>query len=127
MVAPKPPPDWPGLEAERDGVGYDATKISNIAEALREIVKPLKGGGYGEHKGSIQDLSVNALLSDVRQQLRSVSRWPGGEQFATTLETSHRTFLDLYEDILTNFETAIQLVEAGAGGYRVTDAANQGT
>lgn len=126
MVAPQPPDNWPGLEAERDGVGYDATKIANIAEELREILKPLNGGGYGENRGSIQDLNVNGSLADVRRQLRNVDRWPGGEQFATTLEKAYETFLDVYEDVLENFSTAISLVEAGAGDYRMTDAANHG-
>ncbi|MFD2355664.1 WXG100 family type VII secretion target [Nonomuraea ferruginea] len=114
MGAAKPPEDWPGLVAERDGVGYDATKITNVAEALREIMKPINGGGYGEHQGSIQDLSINGSLSDVRTQLRSIDRNQGTESFATTLETAHREFLDVYEDVLENFSTAIALVEAGA-------------
>ncbi|GAA4518894.1 MULTISPECIES: hypothetical protein [Nonomuraea] len=126
MGAAKPPEDWPGLVAERDGVGYDATKITNVAEALREIMKPINGGGYGEHQGSIQDLSINGSLSDVRTQLRSIDRNQGTESFATTLETAHREFLDVYEDVLENFSTAIALVEAGAGTYRVTDIVNQG-
>lgn len=126
MGETKPPENWPGLVAEREGVGYDATKISNIAEALREIMKPINGGGYGEYQGSIQDLSINGSLSDVRTQLRSVDRNEGGESFATTLETAHREFLNVYEDVLQNFSTAIALVDAGAGNYHVTDVANLG-
>ncbi|MFG1941936.1 hypothetical protein [Nonomuraea sp. NPDC048826] len=126
MGATKPPEDWPGLVAERDGVGYDKTKIANVAGALREIMKPINGVGYGEYQGSIQDLSIHGSLSEARMQLRSIDRYESGETFATTLETAHREFLNVYEDVLKNFGIAIALIDAGAGNYGVTDIANQG-
>jgi hypothetical protein len=122
----KPPGDWPGLEAERDGVTYSAKKIENIAGALRDAMKPINGGGYGEYQGSIQDLSMHGSLAAVRMQLRSIERWQAGESFATTLETSHREFLNVYQEVLENFATAIALVDAGAGNYQITNAANEG-
>lgn len=126
MTTTQPPDNWPGLDADRDGVEYDATKIANIAEALRDIMKPLIGSGYGESLGSIQDLSANGSLPMVRTQLRSIERFDGGDSLATTLETAHQELLNVYEDVLENFSTAIALVEAGAGTYRMTNIANQG-
>ncbi|MCK2221287.1 hypothetical protein MF672_046915 [Actinomadura sp. ATCC 31491] len=126
MGETQPPKNWPGLEAERDGVTYDATKIANIAEALREAMKPINGGGYGEYQGSIQDLSINGSLSDVRQHLQSIDRWEAGKTFAATLTQAHREFLNVYQEVLENFSIAIALVEAGAGVYKTTNAANEG-
>lgn len=126
MTLTRPPEDWPGLDPEDDGVEYDAEKIAAIAKELREIMKPIGGGGYGTRSGSIQDLSVNGTLSLVTTQLKTVDRWEGGEKFAATLESAERAFLDVYEDVLENFSTAITLVEEGAGTYRVTNIANLG-
>ncbi|MEW9546980.1 hypothetical protein [Nonomuraea sp. NPDC050783] len=126
MGETQPPKNWPGLEAERDGVTYSADKIMNIAKALREIMKPVNGGGYGEYQGSIQDLSVNGSLADVRQHLQSLERWEAGPSMATTLSQAHREFLNVYQEALQNFDIAIALVEAGAGKYKVTNAANEG-
>jgi hypothetical protein len=122
------PSDWPGLEAERDGVTYDAQKIASIAQALREVMEPISGGGSGDNLGSLQDLSSNGSLHyDVCSHLRSLENWEGGKSFAATLEQSHQTFVDVLEEVLENFTTAISLVEAEASTYQATNAANEGT
>ncbi|MFB4282589.1 MULTISPECIES: hypothetical protein [unclassified Nonomuraea] len=126
MGETQPPGDWPGLEPERDGVTYDAQKISNIAGELREVMKPISGEGRTQRQGSINDLSVYGDLSDVRRHLLSIDNWQGGAAFAATLVQSYQEFITVYEDVLENFATAITLVEAGAGTYQVTNAANEG-
>ncbi|MGI5283930.1 hypothetical protein ACQEVF_11415 [Nonomuraea polychroma] len=126
MGETQPPSDWPGLEPERDGVTYDAQKILNIAGELREVMKPVTGEGYGERLGSINDLSVRGSLSALRTHLQSIDRWEAGKSFNTTLASSHQEFLNVYEDVLENFAIAIALVEAGAGTYLATNAANEG-
>lgn len=126
MTTTQPPDKWPGLDADRDGVGYDADKIAGVAKALREIMEPLNPTGAGRHHGSYQDLMTKGSLQLVCDQLRSVDRYESGDQFARTLETAHREFLDVYKDILDNFSTAIALVDAGAGNYSVTNIANHG-
>ncbi|MEU6729015.1 hypothetical protein ABZ917_35370 [Nonomuraea wenchangensis] len=126
MGETQPPKNWPGLEAERDGVTYDAKKIASIAEALREAMKPIGGGTYGQYPGSIQDLSFNGSLKAESDHLRSVDRWQAGESLATTLEQAHREFLNVYEEVLKNMTVAITLVDAGAGNYKITNAANEG-
>ncbi|MER7363328.1 hypothetical protein ACI2LC_34640 [Nonomuraea wenchangensis] len=126
MGETQPPKNWPGLEAERDGVTYDAKKIASIAEALREAMKPMGGGNYGEYPGSIHDLSLNGSLKAESDHLRSVGRWQAGESFADTLDQAHREFLNVYEEALNNLSVAIALVNAGAGNYKITNAANEG-
>jgi hypothetical protein len=121
----QPPKNWPGLEAERDGVVYDAKKIENIAKELREIMKPIGGGGYGVgYQGSINDLRFSGSLTDVRQQLQSIDGWEAGKSFAATLAQAHQELVAVYEEVLENFGIAIALVEDGAGVYKVTNAAN---
>ncbi|MDA0637168.1 hypothetical protein OUY22_27520 [Nonomuraea sp. MCN248] len=126
MAAPEKPAAWPGLQAERDGVGYDAKKIANIARELRDAMKPINGSGYGENQGSIHDLQTYGSLKDVRDHLASIRDFQAGETFQATLAKAHQEFLNAYGDVLENFDIAIALVEAGAGTYQATDVANQG-
>ncbi|MEV5889877.1 hypothetical protein [Nonomuraea fuscirosea] len=122
----EPPKDWPGLVADRDGVTYDAKKIENIAGALREALKPIDMMGTGTRPGSLQDLSmVSYTLTALREQLQTVKGWAGGE-FGSQLDHSHTEVQKIYQSVLTSLNTAIALVEAGAGTYKVTNAANQG-
>ncbi|TDD25148.1 hypothetical protein [Nonomuraea diastatica] len=126
MAETEPPRDWPGLQPERDGVTYDPKKIANIAGELREVLKPIRGEGRGENQGSIIDLETYGSLRAVLTHVRSIERWQGGQAFADLVSHSQQEFLTAYEEVLENFATAISLVEAGAGTYQVTNAANEG-
>jgi len=126
VATTQPPDDWPGLEAERDGVQYDAEKIAKIAQAMREIMEPISGLDSGRHFGSKQDLDLNGSFDQMSMQLRSIDLYESGDVFARLLEVVHREFLEVYQDVLDNFSTAIALVDAGAGNYSMTDIANQG-
>jgi hypothetical protein len=120
----QPPSDWPGLDAERDGVTYDARKIANIAEALRDAMKPI--AGYGTAQGSVGDLTASGDLSRLRNHLESIDRVDGIKTFLDTLTDSHGKFTKVYNNAIENFQTAIALIDAGAGTYQVTNAANEG-
>ncbi|MEO3873655.1 hypothetical protein ABGB18_33005 [Nonomuraea sp. B12E4] len=114
------------MEPERDGVGYNPQKILNIARALREAMKPINGEGYGQRQGSVADFDAYGNLSDMRAHLRSVDRIEGIKTFVDTLANSHQDFATVYGEALENFQTAISLIEAGAGNYQVTNTANEG-
>ncbi|WP_188191153.1 hypothetical protein [Nonomuraea sp. SYSU D8015] len=124
MGEAQPPKDWPGLEAERDGVTYDARKIANIAEALREAMQPISG--YGTSKGSVGNLATSGDLSKLRDHLAGIDRVDGIKTFLQTLTDNHETFTQVYGRVLQKFETAITLIDDGAGTYRVTNTANEG-
>ncbi|MGW4797527.1 hypothetical protein ACWEPC_34415 [Nonomuraea sp. NPDC004297] len=127
MGETQPPANWPGLEPERDGVTYSAEKILNVAEELREVMKPISGeGSRSSRQGSLNDLAAYGDLSDVRRHLLSIDDWPGGATFGDTLRQSYDEFMAVYEEVLENFGTAIALVEAGAGNYQATNGANEG-
>ncbi|HEX4814467.1 MAG TPA: hypothetical protein VFV66_17125 [Nonomuraea sp.] len=127
MGETKPPDWWPGLQAERDGVTYNAQKIANIAEELREAMKPIGGeGGYGTTQGSVGDLTASGNLSALRAQLEPFDRIEGIKTFVNTLADSHGTFTTVYGNVLENFRTAIALIDAGASTYHVTTTANEG-
>ncbi|NRQ39073.1 hypothetical protein HII36_45715 [Nonomuraea sp. NN258] len=119
---------WFGLEAERDGVTYNAKKIAASANVLREALKAFNGQGEESSggRGSIEDLTEYGTLADLRMKLQGVARWEGGQLFAKALEKSHQEFLEAYQDVLRNFEIAIALVDAGAGNYSKASAANEG-
>ncbi|WP_144069874.1 hypothetical protein [Nonomuraea indica] len=133
-MAPEPVPlehNWPGLDAERDGVVFDAKAIAGSAQALRDALRRLTGeGGEGNDRhapqGTIDDLTQYTTLSHLRAQLQSVPRWEGGLTFAQMLETSHEEFVAIYREVQKSFDTAIALVDAAAGNYRAVSDLNMG-
>lgn len=123
----QPPENWPWLEdIDPNSMTHKPDLIVKVAEALREIAGPLNGQGLGDSQGSINDLSAYTQLKDVRDQLRTPSRWPGGPAMASTLETAHREFVKVYQEVLDNLEIAIELVETGAGITKQTEIVNRG-
>ncbi|MER6951994.1 hypothetical protein ABT294_49090 [Nonomuraea sp. NPDC000554] len=133
-VPPKTLEDnWPGLEAERDGVIYNEKVIRESAKALREALGRFigeggsaKGSGLAAGQGSIEDLTAYTALDELRTQLQSVARWEGGRTFAKMLETCHQEFTTIYQEVQKSFDTAIALIDAGAGKYTDVSDANTG-
>ncbi|TDD31034.1 hypothetical protein E1286_45435 [Nonomuraea terrae] len=119
------PENWPGLDAERDGVTYSAQKIKSVASALREELKPFEGQGT-DGRGSVEDLTSYGGVNQLRTQLQTISNWEGGRLFSESLGRSHQEFLDVYRRVIINFQTAIALIETGAGVYGTTNTANEG-
>ncbi|MGW0801875.1 hypothetical protein [Nonomuraea sp. NPDC002799] len=127
MAEPKEPAAWPGLQAERDGVTYSAEKITNIAKALAEELKPFNGQGAAEtRRGSIDDLTTYGGLTELQGQLQTIDKWEGGKLFSDTLAQSHTEFLNVYRQVVDNFGIAISLVAAGAGNYPTATSATEG-
>jgi len=125
--------NWPGLEAERDGVTYNEKVIRESAKALREALGRFigeggsaKGSSLATGQGSIEDLTAYTALDELRTQLQSVPRWEGGRTFAKMLETCHQEFTTIYQEVQKNFDTAIALLDAGAGKYKDVSDANTG-
>ncbi|MEV0617177.1 hypothetical protein AB0I81_27915 [Nonomuraea sp. NPDC050404] len=122
----QPPPGWPGLQAERDAVTYDAKKIETIAGELRDALKPLETMSYG-NPGSIHDFNAAGYtIQTFTDHLKTVERWGGGHDFAAQLMGSHKSLHEIYQEVVTKLNIAISLVDAGAGNYKVTDTANLG-
>ncbi|QYC38724.1 hypothetical protein Nocox_05485 [Nonomuraea coxensis DSM 45129] len=122
----QPPKNWPGLEAERDGVTYTPRKIGNIARELHKAMEAVGGGGYSNSPGSLQDFGAKGDLTYEAGLLKQVGRWEAGPSFADTLLTAHRELLTVYQDALTNMAAAIALVNEGAGNFGITELGNQG-
>jgi hypothetical protein len=113
-------PRWPGLEAERDGVTFDADKLKKVAQDLEKKLKIFDGS----KPGSLAHLMANTDLSDQRAIVRSIERWPGGHAFFDTLKTANVEFPDVYSQIVTRLRVAIALVQAGAGIYGGADTSS---
>ncbi|MEQ4719468.1 hypothetical protein [Nonomuraea sp. B19D2] len=125
--------NWPGLEAERDGVTYNEKVIKECAKALREALGRFigeggsaKGSSLATGQGSIEDLTTYTALDELRTQLQSVPRWEGGRTFAKMLETCHQEFTTTYQEVQKTFDTAIALLDAGVGKYKNVSDANTG-
>ncbi|MEU0565237.1 hypothetical protein ABZ297_07595 [Nonomuraea sp. NPDC005983] len=123
--------DWPGLDAERDGVTYNEKAIAGCARALRGVIGrfdgtggDVKDSGVTAGRGSIEDLRSYTSLDELRSQLQSVARWEGGRIFAKAVETGHQELIAVYEEVQKAFDKAIALVDAGAGNYRDAGDAN---
>lgn len=119
------PQSWPGLDADRDDVTYSPQKIKAVASALREELEPLEGRGT-HTTGSVSDLTQHGGVFGLRTQLDSISDWPGGKLLSKTLELGHDELVKVYGEVVTNFTTAISLIENGAGTYGITNVANEG-
>lgn len=124
---------WPGMDAERVGVVFDEKAIAGSAQALRDALRRLTGEGGSDEgsdplagQGTIDDLTQYTSLSQLRTQLQSVPRWEGGLTFAQMLETSHQEFVTIYRDVQKAFDTAIALIDAGAGNYGAVSDVNVG-
>jgi short-subunit dehydrogenase len=114
--------DWAGLNPDRDGVTYSASKLKKLGEQLNEELVKLTG----MKAGSLNDFTVKADLSDLKILFDDVERWNGGHAFMATVQQGHKEFSEVYQEIIDKLQIAIALVNAGAGIYNGVDYANLG-
>ncbi|MEU7741668.1 hypothetical protein [Nonomuraea sp. NPDC049158] len=115
--------DWAGLDPEREGVTYSASKLKKLAEQLAEEFAKFAG----DKPGSVNDLDVKANLVGMKVAVEQIKRWEGGQTFVATLQNGHKEFTEAYREVAEKTRIAIELINAGAGNYERVDIANVGT
>ncbi|WP_433512522.1 hypothetical protein ACQP2T_53830 [Nonomuraea sp. CA-143628] len=115
--------DWAGLDPEREGVTYSASKLEKLAKELEgEFTKFV-----GDKPGSVNDLDMKANLLSMKVAVDQIKRWEGGQTFVATVQNGHKEFTEAYREIAEKTRIAIELINAGAGIYKRVDAAHGGT
>jgi hypothetical protein len=132
---------WPGLEADRDGVMYDAQLLGNVADAMWKALPTLTGVRFVPHEtlekstdgnhpfpsnlGSQPDVAkVRENLEIFANHLLELDEWDGGLSFAAALRQSHDSLNKAYLELNQRLEIAFELISAGAGNYIRANAAN---
>lgn len=115
--------DWAGLDPEREGVTYSASKLKKLAEQLTDEFAKF----VGDKPGSVNDLDVKANLLGMKMAVEQIKRWEGGQTFVATVQNGHKEFTEAYREIAEKTRIAIELINAGAGNYERVDIANVGT
>ncbi|MEU8382585.1 hypothetical protein [Streptosporangium sp. NPDC048865] len=109
-----PPPEengaspWPGLDKDRPAVEIKRDRIKKLLQALEEDLERLSGS----NEGSLTDMRSLTNLTEAQ-----IGTWDTAKTVAATTQKAHQKIGLVYQDTVTKYQAALNLLRAAAYNY----------
>ncbi|MGJ6962272.1 hypothetical protein ACSDR0_10220 [Streptosporangium sp. G11] len=115
--APEPmgPPAWPGLDKNRPTVELKRERIKQLLRALEEDVERLESS----NEGALQDMRSMTNLTEAH-----FGTWDTAKDVARTTGKAHMKIGAVYQETITKYRAAIELLRVAAYNYQDAEQAS---